>query len=129
MLNSRFLTAKCLAVDDDPLSLKLVEAACKKLAIEFQKAADVHQMIDALKEDNLNLSLILLDNDIAGVRGHEVLAYVESHLKSSFQIIVYSSSVTAEDKSRYSRFNIVEYLSKPLSIDSLSFAMRRTLKM
>ena len=43
---SRFLSAQCLAVDDDALSLKLVEAACRKLNLEFLKASDVHQMID-----------------------------------------------------------------------------------
>ena len=129
MPTSRFLSAQCLAVDDDPLSLKLVEAACRKLNLDFLKASDVHQMIDTLRDENPSLSLILLDNDIAGVRGHEVLAYVENHLRSTTQIIVYSSSVTPADKSQYSRFNVKEYLAKPLTVDSLGFAIRRTLKL
>lgn len=128
MLTSSFLTPQCLAVDDDPLSLKLVEAACKKLNLHFQKAADAHQMIDVLKKESVTLNLIMLDNDIAGIRGHEVLDYVESHLRSSTQIIVYSSSVTAADMARYSRFNVKEYLSKPLTIDALGFAIRKVLK-
>ncbi len=125
---SRFLQAQCLAVDDDPLSLKLVEAACRKLNLDFVKAADAHKMIDTLKEESPSLSLILLDNDIAGVRGHEVLDYVQDHLKSSVQIIVYSSSLTAADKERYSRFNVKEYLAKPLTVDALGFAIRKVLK-
>ena len=128
MTHSRFLQVQCLAVDDDPLSLRLVEAACKKLNLDFLKASDVHQMIDVLKDESPSLSLILLDNDIAGVRGHEVLDYVTDHLRSATQIIVYSSSVTPADRERYSRFNVKEYLAKPLTVDSLGFAIRRVLK-
>lgn len=129
MLHSRFLSAQCLAVDDDPLSLKLVEAACKKLNLEFLKAGDVHQMIDVLKQESPSLSLILLDNDIAGVRGHEVLDYVADHLRSTTQILVYSSSVTPADKASYSRFNVAGYLAKPLTVDSLGFAIRKALRL
>ncbi len=128
MPHSRFLAAQCLAVDDDPLSLKLVEAACRKLGLEYLQAGDVHRMIDILRDESPSLSLILLDNDIAGVRGHEVLAYVADHLRSTTQIIVYSSSVTPEDKARYERFKVTEFLAKPLSVDSLGFAIRKVLK-
>ncbi len=128
MPHSRFLAAQCLAVDDDPLSLKLVEAACRKLDLDFVKASDVHQMIDVLKEESPSLRLILLDNDIAGVRGHQVLEYVADHLRSAIQVIVYSSSVTPDDKTRYGRFNVIDYLAKPLTVDALGFAIRKALK-
>ncbi len=119
------LTPKCLVVDDDPLSLKLGLAACKKLNIDARSAADVHEMIDKLRERFFNL--ILLDNDIAGVRGHEVLNYAEKHLDRFTKIIVYSSSVNEADQQAYSKYGVAEYLKKPLNIDVLSFAIRRTL--
>lgn len=122
-----FLTPQCLAVDDDPLCLKLAEAACKRIEVELHKVADVHQMIDLLKVRRFDL--ILLDNDIAGVRGHEVLDYTDALIPPSTQIIVYSSSVTDEDKSKYARFNVRDYLVKPLSVDVISFAMRKALKL
>ena len=121
-----FSSQRCIAVDDDPLSLKLAEAACKKLNLELSKASDAHQMIDLLKDKSFDL--ILLDNDIAGVRGYEVLEYVDSYLRPNMQIIVYSSSVTDADKSRYKRFHVKEYLIKPLSVDVIGFVMRKLLK-
>lgn len=128
MQHSRFFNTRCLAVDDDPLSLRLVESACRKLNLEYLQAADVHQMIDILRKETLGLGLILLDNDIGGVRGHEVLDYVADHLRSTTQIIVYSSAVTPADQSRYQRFNVTGYLAKPLTADSLGFVMRKTLR-
>jgi two-component system autoinducer 2 sensor kinase/phosphatase LuxQ len=122
-----FLKPQCLAVDDDPLCLKLAEAACKKIEVELHKVSDVHQMIDMLKVRRFDL--ILLDNDIAGVRGHDVLDYTDAQIPPSTQIIVYSSSVNAQDREKYARFNVREYLVKPLSVDVISFAMRKALKL
>ncbi len=50
------------------------------------------------------------------------------HLRSATQIIVYSSSVTPGDKTAHARFNVTEYLAKPLTVDSLGFAIRKALK-
>jgi DNA-binding NarL/FixJ family response regulator len=44
-------------------------------------------------------------------------------------VIVYSSSVNAQDREKYARFNVREYLVKPLSVDVISFAMRKALKL
>lgn len=120
-----FLTPKCLAVDDDPLSLKLVQAASLKLKIDFKSVSDVNTMIDVLRTDMFDL--ILLDNDIAGVRGHQVLDYAKSDISGTTKIIVYSSSVSAADKFAYQNYKVIEFLQKPLSVDAISFSMRRAL--
>jgi len=122
-----FLTPKCLAVDDDPLSLKLAQAACLKLKIDFKAVSDVNAMIDVLRTDMFDL--ILLDNDIAGVRGHQVLDYAKSDISGTTKIIVYSSSVNAADKFAYEPFKVVEFLQKPLSVDANTFAVRKALQL
>ena len=127
MFSNQFVTAECLAVDDDPLVLKLAEAACRKLNVRFNRAGDVHTMIEAFKESRFDL--LLLDNDIAGVRGHEVLEYIEPFMTPNLRIIVYSSEVLPQDQAAYKRFKVQDILTKPVTIDKLSFAMRRALKL
>jgi len=119
---------KILAVDDDPTILKLVDVACRPFDLRtlLTTASSVHGAADAVK--NTKYDMLLLDHDIAGVRGWELLDYVKANLKPDVTLLVYSGGMTPADAQKYRERKVLDILNKPLSIDALGFAIRRALK-
>jgi CheY-like chemotaxis protein len=119
---------RILAVDDDPTILKLVDVACRPFDLRtlLTTVSSVHGAADAVRSTKYDM--LLLDHDIAGVRGWELLDYVKANLKPGVTLLVYSGGMSPQDVQKYRERNVVEILNKPLSIDALGFAIRRALK-
>jgi len=119
------LYKKLLVVDDDPTTLLLLELAARPLDLEVTKASDVNRAVDAVRSQAYDL--VVLDHDLNGVPGFEVLDYLRKPL-GGVPVLVFSGNVTDEDRAQYRRRGVTTILEKPLSRDVLGFAMRRALK-
>jgi CheY-like chemotaxis protein len=119
------LYKKLLVVDDDPTTLLLLELAARPLDLEVTKASDVNRAVDAVRSQAYDL--VVLDHDLNGVPGFEVLDYLRKPL-GGVPVLVFSGHVTDEDRAQYRRRGVTTILEKPLSRDVLGFAMRRALK-
>ena len=117
-----------LAVDDDSTVLKIAEVACRPfdLHIKFYQAASVHTAIDLSKR--VAFDLILLDHDIGGVQGWELLDYLQPHLSKNAKVLIYSSFVDPLAHKAYTERGVKAILRKPLSPTALGFAIRRALE-
>jgi len=72
------LYKKLLVVDDDPTTLLLLELAARPLDLEVTKASDVNRAVDAVRSQTYDL--VVLDHDLNGVPGFEVLDYLRKPL-------------------------------------------------
>jgi len=117
-----------LAVDDDSTVLKIAEVACRPfdLHIKFYQASSVHMAIDLSKR--VAFDLILLDHDIGGVQGWELLDYLRPSLLIKPIVLVYSGHVDALSRAAYKERAVHDILQKPLNISSLGFSIRRALQ-
>jgi hypothetical protein len=68
------LYKRLLVVDDDPTTLLLLELAARPLDLEVTKANDVNRAVDAVRSQAYDL--VVLDHDLNGVPGFEVLDYL-----------------------------------------------------
>lgn len=117
-----------LAVDDDSTVLKIAEVACRPfdLHIKFYQAASVHTAIDLAKR--VTFDLIMLDHDIGGVQGWELLDYLRPLLTPKAIVLVYSGRVDAPARDAYKERGVHDVLQKPLNISALGFSIRKALK-
>lgn len=116
-----------LAVDDDSTVLKIAEVACRPfdLHIKFYQANSVHTAIDLSKRQKFDL--ILLDHDIGGVQGWELLDYLRPQLSPKTLVLVYSGSVDEQANEAYRKRGVHDILRKPLNISALGFSIRKAL--
>jgi CheY-like chemotaxis protein len=116
-----------LAVDDDALILRLVEVACRPfdLKVTMRSANTVHAAIDLAKKTKFQL--LVLDHDVAGIKGWELYDYLKQWLDPKVQIVVYSGSVDANAAAKYKERGIDNILKKPLSANTLGFWIRKAI--
>lgn len=111
----------CIVVDDDVMSLKIIDALIKKTEFLHVKGLyenPVHAM-EALQK--LGIDLIFLDVEMPDINGLELI----STLKDPPQIILISYNRTyALDAFQY---DVTDYLLKPISYDRFLKAARKAL--
>ncbi len=119
--------AYVLAVDDDSTILRMVELACRPFDVEvsLRVASSVHAAIDLAKR--LRFDMILLDNELEGVRGWELLDYLRPQLAGQAPVVVYSGNLDARARAEYARRQVTTILEKPLSPVALGFWIRQSL--
>ncbi|MCS6764984.1 MAG: response regulator [Candidatus Protistobacter heckmanni] len=116
---------KCLVIDDAPLSLNVVEAAARLIDVRCTKTPSANEAVEVLRTEVFDL--LILDHDIDGVKGHEVLDFLKI-TPSMLPVLVYSGHVSDDDRKEYARRGVMSILQKPISKHAISFAMRRILK-
>lgn len=102
---------RCLAVDDEPLALELLEDNISKLPF-LQLVATCSSAVDAMKYvQNQEVDLIFLDIQMPGITG---LQFIKSMTNPPMIILV-----TAYEKHALEAFglNVVDYLVKPSSFE------------
>ena len=110
---------KCIAIDDEPLALKLLEDNIRQLPW-LELIASCRNVFDALKELQENtIDLMFIDIQMPGLTG---LQFVES-LKSKPMVIF----ITAYKQYALEGFDlaVVDYLVKPVTLDRFIRACNR----
>lgn len=119
---------KILAVDDDSLILNILEMSCKPFnsQVSMHTAPTVHSAIDMSRRKQFDL--LCLDHDLEGVKGWELLDYLQPHLSKNAKVLIYSSFVDPLAHKAYTERGVKAILRKPLSPTALGFAIRRALE-
>ena len=116
---------KAVALDDEPLALKVIEAYCNRLDyIDLQKVFT--KTGDAMEYlENFPVDLIFLDINMPGLNGLEVFSYFkrEPYLANTAVFIV-SSEAEREVIETALKLGARAYLMKPVSLDDLEQALR-----
>lgn len=115
-----------IIVDDDPDSIFLHSLLCKKTGFNENPLtfSGGQEVIDYLSEKatiNFSNTLLFLDIYMAKVDGWGVLEYLKTlNRPDKIKVILISSSVNMNDKSRAIKYNsVIEYIEKPLLFDYL----------
>lgn len=121
---------RVLAVDDDPTVLKMLRLACRPLSfnVQLHTAKGVHEAIDLSQRNRFRYDLVLLDHDLEGVSGWQLLDYLRPSLTKKAKALVYSGTVDSQAMAAYQQREVKEILTKPQTLVALGFAIRRTLQ-
>ena len=112
---------KCIAVDDEPLALKIIENFCNRIGgIELLTFSDVSLGIDAIKTQQADL--IFLDIALGEVSGLQI---VNDFIKSRNVIFTTAYPQYAVDGFE---LDAVDYLHKPFSFDRFKEAIDRGMR-
>ena len=105
------LMLQCIAVDDEPLALNLLEDNISKVPYLklVAKCNDAFEAIQALEENSVDL--IFIDIQMPALTG---LQFIESLVKKPMVILITAYKQFALDSYN---LNVVDYLVKPVAID------------
>ncbi len=118
-----------LLVDDDEIANHLHKLLIEdlKIADQIDVASDGEEAFELIRRkydltDNNRDILILMDINMPGMDAFEFLEVFKSHYSKSFtnlHIALLSSSLNWKDQEKAKKFDIDEYLSKPLTQEKL----------
>ncbi|MCB2291645.1 response regulator [Clostridium sp. CS001] len=69
---------KILSVDDSAIIRKIIKMAVEVIEYEFLEAGDGEEALSIIEKDYCNISLILLDLNMPGINGFELLKIIKS---------------------------------------------------
>ena len=116
---------KILAVDDDRLTLELVNSALEKEGYELLMAVDGKEAIEII--ENNNPDLIITDIMMPFVSGLEVISHVRNKLDSETPIIVFSAAGQEEMVLKAFNLGANDFMGKPFSPNELVIRVKRLL--
>lgn len=68
-------TVKCVAIDDEPLALNIIEKFCHRIGgIELKTFSDPHEGLEAIRADKPDI--VFLDIEMDGISGLSIASQV-----------------------------------------------------
>lgn len=116
---------KCLVIDDAPSRSTWRRPPRARSTCSAPSPPSANEVVEVLRTEVFDL--LILDHDIDGVKGHEVLDFLKI-TPSMLPVLVYSDHVSDDDRKECARRGVMSILQKPISKHAISFAMRRILK-
>ena len=121
-----------LVVDDNPVNRAVATAMLGRLGCITTSVDGGRAALDLLFDDSHNWDLVLLDLQMPEVDGMDVIkqlrAHEAQHNGSSHQtVIALTAQAMAGDRERCLEAGMDDYLSKPLTLDALTGALKRWL--
>lgn len=102
-----------LVIEDDDASFRLIEAALRVVELKILHADDGQNGINLFKENNVDL--VLLDIQLPGMDGYEVLKHLKK-IKPEVTVIAQTAYSMSGDKEKCIELGCSDFLSKPLNI-------------
>jgi len=114
---------KILVIEDDPASYKLIEATLKSSKFNLIHAENGFEAIEHFNA-NSDIKLILLDIQLPGMNGYEILSYIRN-INSTLPIVAQTAYSMTDDKDKCLDAGCTEYISKPINIVKLREVVRK----
>ena len=113
-----------LAVDDEPINLKLLNHQLKCLKLRYKNAVHGQEALDMVKVHNVGI--ILLDVMMPGIDGIQVLKTLRAkHPREDYQVILVTAKNLASDRKNGLLAGADAYLSKPFELKELNNLVRK----
>ena len=108
-----------LVVDDDPDIVDIIAICLKDNNILPEKAYNGLEALDRVKSKNIDL--ILLDINMPGMNGFEVIKHLKEDKKTcDIPVVVLTGTYISEDDKKHGlTLGVAKYLTKPFSADDL----------
>ena len=112
------IPAKILVVDDEPDLVSTVQCRLEWSKFKVVTASNGEEGLE--KAAGEKPDLILLDIDMPGMNGHEMLSHLRNRpgLKD-IPVIMCTALCEAEDIAKASSYGVVDYIAKPFDFSSL----------
>lgn len=107
--------ASILVVEDNPMNMELVAFILESNGIEVTQAADGAEVLERIKNDLFDL--ILLDIQLPGMSGLEILKHIKQYPKSSHTpVVALTALAMLGDEKRFIDAGCIGYISKPIDV-------------
>ena len=116
---------KLLVVDDEHLIRWSLEQNLKKLGYEVVTAGSGEEALRLVREEQPDL--VLLDIQLPGISGIDVLEKIKDH-DADIIVIMVTANSGLENAVNAMRHGAYDYISKPFNLDELSIVVRKALE-
>jgi len=111
---------KILTIDDSTVVRKIIRAACDVLEMEFEEAEDGYEAFEKLEKLEGHVDLILLDWNMPGMNGYEVLLKLKkTDMYKKIPVMMVTTEGQKENILAAIKAEAINYLIKPFSIEEL----------
>ena len=128
---SKQLTGHVLVVEDNPTNRKVIVAILAQSGLVTSLAEDGRQCIDILQRDTA-FDLVLMDIQMPVMDGYAATEWIRKWEKTNnrphLPIVALTADAFEEDKKRCLAVGMDDFLTKPISVNSLGIVLRRWLK-
>jgi len=114
---------KILAVDDQQLVLMPLEKRLKDLGYEVKTSTHSESALELYK--SFQPDLLILDINMPGTSGIEIIRYIRNWLKDETPIMVLSGNTDEKILLEAFELGIHDFMKKPLSLDEISARVKR----
>lgn len=118
-------SARILVVDDEHLIRWTLEQHLQKEGYEVFTAEDGEKALEMVKE--LTPELVLLDNQLPGAPGIEVLGKIKEFDKNTVVIMITAHGML-DTAVQAMKLGAYDYVSKPFNLDELTLTIRKSLE-
>jgi DNA-binding response OmpR family regulator len=119
---------KILLVDDDPGFRRLASMALQEASIEHEAVATAHEALRVLgKGNHANFDLVLLDQELPGMKGSELLANLRRN-GILIPVVLISVREGVSEKVNALDLGADDYVVKPFEFEELAARLRAVLR-
>lgn len=112
---------KIMTVDDSAIVRKIIQSAVGVLDYDVLEAEEGRQALKILEDEYENVALILLDWNMPGMNGIEMLQTIKSDSKlKKIPVMMVTSETGSENIIKAIQAGAAHYLIKPFTIEELT---------
>lgn len=113
-----------LVVEDTETSIRFFDAALKKSKANILWAANGKDAIEILDDEKYHIDLVLLDLNLPGLNGFDVLKHIRT-MNQELPVIVQTAYLFSGEKNKSMEMGANSFLSKPVQLDDLLLNIRQ----
>lgn len=121
---------KILSIDDSAVVRKIIKGAVDVIEFDLVEASDGYEGLEILKKYSDEIKLVLLDWNMPGLSGIEVLKEIkeDEHLKS-IPVMMVTTESEKENIVKAIKLGASHYVIKPFAMEELTRKILETLGM